>query len=260
MFTGYFDASGGTDTGVMAVAGFVADSRKWQEFEPSWRLVLAKYHLPYFHMNEFAPSQGIFSSWRGDETRRASLLRDLIQVVGETAEFWVCCSVRTVIFDEVKERYPVIFEGGAYPLVARISIALSHNIMRARHGVADIQHVFESGDQGKGQLVGMIERLNAHTAAARARGIYDPRADPYPIPIPIFKPSRDTATEKGLLPLQAADLAAWEFHKLHREAALNSRRVRRSIRELSRRIPGDHKVLNVSGLMEICELTGIRPK
>jgi hypothetical protein len=267
MFTGYYDASGGDDTGIMAVAGFVADVRKWQEFEPSWRLVLATNHLPYFHMKEFTHSTGeVFSSWKGKETKRENLLRDLIQVVAETADFWVCCSIRTAILDWATKRYGVTFDGRGYPLVARMLIGLAHNTSRARHGVAEITHVFERGDEGKGQLVEMIERLNRLAEVSRAKGAYYPkldpyaRLDPYPIPIPIFKPSRDTPTERGLVPLQAGDFVAWEFHKLHHDVVRRSTRLRKSLREIRKRIPGEHKVMNESGLMGLIESMGISPK
>lgn len=258
MFTGYYDASGGRDTGFMAVAGFVADVRKWEVFEGSWRLVLAKFDLPYFHMKEFAPSRGPFESWKGQETKRANLLRDLIQVVHETADFWISCSMRNEILDVATKRYGVRFDGGAYPLVARFCIARAHEFMRKRHGKAEIQHVFESGDQGKGKLVGMIERLNNHAKLLRVQGKRDPKMDPYPIPLPIFKPSRDTATEKGLLPLQAADLVAWEFHKMHREARLDSIQLRRPLQELRKRLPGEYTVMRQPGVMRLIESEIVR--
>ena len=260
MFTGYYDASGGADTGVMAVAGFVADVRKWQEFEFSWRLVLAKHSVPYFHMKEFAHSQGVFRPWKGDETRRANFLRDLVQVVHETADYWISCSMRTAVLDAVTRRYGAVFDGGAYPLVARLCIARSHDMMRSRHGKVDLQHVFESGDEGKGKLVGMIERLNAHAESAHALGVHDASMDPYPIPMPIFKPSRDTETEKGVLPLQAADLVAWEFHKMHHDARLNSLQVRRPLEELRKRIVGEYKILHLAGVMKLCEAMGMKPR
>jgi hypothetical protein len=47
------------------VAGWLAPVNLWEQMEIDWRLVLAKYDVPHFHMKEFAHSVGSFAKWRG---------------------------------------------------------------------------------------------------------------------------------------------------------------------------------------------------
>jgi len=63
--TAYFDASGTEHSGTeLVVSGFVSTVKKWKGFEREWRALLDDAGIPYFHMKEFAPSTGIFASWK----------------------------------------------------------------------------------------------------------------------------------------------------------------------------------------------------
>lgn len=259
MFAGYYDRSGGEDTGITAVAGFVADVRNWEEFDYSWRLVLAKYDVAYFHMRELVAFRGPFAKWRGERTKQANFLRELIAVIHETADFWLSLSVRNVMFGEAAKTYPSfkrIF-ANPYVLAARVCIGEAHRIMRQRHGSAGLKHVFEDGDQGKGRLIDMIEFLNRKAREIQERGIRDDRIYPFPIPIPLFQSARDRPRRRGVLPLQAADLPAWEAHRVHATAMPGSIIYRRPLRELRERIPGRGAVLSLPNLLEMCEALGL---
>jgi hypothetical protein len=71
MFTAYFDGSGSPDdTQVLAVAGFIASTEQWVEFERNWEEVLSRFDAPPLHMRHFAHSIKEFADWKGDEDRR----------------------------------------------------------------------------------------------------------------------------------------------------------------------------------------------
>src|SRR5215831_19098427 len=56
----YLDASR-DPSGIVVVGGYFAPVYCWEKFEIDWRLVLAQFDVPYFHMKEFIYSVGHFS-------------------------------------------------------------------------------------------------------------------------------------------------------------------------------------------------------
>lgn len=63
MLTCYLDEAGGKAEGFTVICGWVSTVAQWEQFEIDWRLFLASYKVPYFHMKEFAQSTGPFKKW-----------------------------------------------------------------------------------------------------------------------------------------------------------------------------------------------------
>jgi hypothetical protein len=96
-----------------------------------------------------------------------------------------------------------------------------------------VEYIFEAGDKGVGGLL-----RNAPKMA---------------LPVPIFKPSRDTSGEEGLTPLQAADFFAWEVLKVVREVGWGApaSKYRRTFQILSK-IPSKWAVIDREALLDSC--------
>jgi hypothetical protein len=79
------------------------------------------------------------------------------------------------------------------------------------------------------------------------------------LPLPIFKPSRDRGDVLGVIPLQAADLAAYELRKWCKDFGNRApwRKYRGSLRALSA-IDGWWGEYSEDRLNELCESLGIR--
>jgi hypothetical protein len=61
------------------MAGFVAPQDRWDGLAEYWQTVLDYFKLTEpFHMKEYAHSRGQFTSWKGDEPKRRSLMNALI--------------------------------------------------------------------------------------------------------------------------------------------------------------------------------------
>ena len=192
----YCDAAGGKDHGLIVVAGYLSTYEKWLAFNREWNLLLAAYDIPHFHMKEFAPSKGPFEKWEGDEKRRAAFLSRAAGIIKNHVQRSFTCLVEFDVFAKVAERHPLKDVAGCpYALAAKSCAAKASNCLPGLR--EEIGFVFEDGDEGKGELMRIMER------------------DGYPIPI--FKPSRDREkdgrTVRGLVPLQAADFAAYEVRK-----------------------------------------------
>jgi hypothetical protein len=94
--TGYFDASGsaGNPSAIeLVVSGFVSTPTKWRQFEEQWQAMLDEFEVPYFHMAEFAPSIGVFSRWKGKESKRRRFLQKLIDITVKHTEQSIAAGV-----------------------------------------------------------------------------------------------------------------------------------------------------------------------
>ena len=242
MFTCYFDASGGRDRGIIIVAGWLSTVARWEQFDADWRLLLARYHLPYFHMKEFAHSTGPFEKWKGIEVKRTMFLRRAVDVIATNVDHGFCCLVRHSDFDQVNARYGLSEDfGNPYSLAARSCIAEANKWVRKRKRTDEIQveYIFDDGDKGKGLLISFMEKEKPG------------------LPLPIFKPSRDRQGMKGLTQLQAADFAAYELLKAHDAVQSGPfHKYRRSMVALAR-IPAWRKQYTKAGLISLCKLREI---
>jgi len=63
------------------MAGLLAPAYKWKVFEDNWNAVLKEFGIPYFHMKEFAHSEGVFEGWKGNETKRRDLFNKLLNKI-----------------------------------------------------------------------------------------------------------------------------------------------------------------------------------
>jgi hypothetical protein len=88
MLTGYFDETGHTDDPTLhfvGMAGFIAPSEAWINFESEWQDTLRKAGLKEaFHMKDFAHSAGQFAEWKGQEEKPQLLFGRLVEIIRKT--------------------------------------------------------------------------------------------------------------------------------------------------------------------------------
>jgi hypothetical protein len=229
-----FDASGKEATGLVVVAGFLSSQKDWRAFDVEWRTRLKNDGLDYFHMVDFAGSRKqLAKGWKEDEPRRQSLLKDLIDIVKSYAYRQFACAIEMSTFsllsDENKNRY------NPYVLAAR-SCAADIRLWQVQEKFyVPTAYVFEEGDGGVGMMTDNFLGDN--------------------LPIPAFKPKKDTilpdgTTSVAYTPLQAADILAYELHKPHKDILAGKPRVskfRWALEQLSEipGIPGYYSAENI---------------
>lgn len=144
---------------------------KWASFLGGWRTVLAEYRVPYFHMKEFSQSKGPFAGWKGNETKRAKFLASLVEVIRTTVDYGVACIVEFDVFESVNRQYMLDGAVGVpYSLAGRDCIAHINNYLRLRHhGLPETRHVFDDGDEGKGELIRVATERRICTAVVLAK-------------------------------------------------------------------------------------------
>jgi len=190
VMSGYCDASGSDDQSVVAVAGWIGSVANWNTFEIDWKIALARFDIPYLHMKEFAHSTGPYQTWKGDEPKRRAFLSTLTDVIHSSARLVIGTLVPTDVFAEINREFCLTENlGNAFTTAALVTILNGQRVF----GVGDVAWFFEAGDRGRGPLEDVLERYNH--------------------PLPTFRPSRDKQNIRGLIPLQAADFAAYELFK-----------------------------------------------
>jgi len=201
MFTAYFDASGSENdsrTPYLVVAGYLSTAEKWTVFSDLWTKRLQKDGLTYFRMSEYAHSIKEFEGWRPDEDRRRRLLNDLIGLVKSYVVGMFGCVVKISAMQAMTNEARDRFHLTAYVLAGRNCAGeVAKWIHESAQGgeAPPCELIYEDGDTGQSALT---KRLTE---------------DEYPFS---FKPKRDTMRKSGLIepgfvPLQAADILAYEI-------------------------------------------------
>ena len=106
----YFDSSRAAGDAEVVVGGLLSTVEEWEQFEISWRLTLAKFDVPYFHMREFNShsSRGAFKhpKWR-TESYRAEFMSHLTQIMRGWAAACIVSSIKKQTFDKYNAAYAV---------------------------------------------------------------------------------------------------------------------------------------------------------
>lgn len=190
MMTAYFDASGKEhDQPCVVVAGFIATAKDWLAFESRWLDRIGQDGIDCFHARE------VMQRFRERPGEVAALYADLIEIIRGTALQKFGCAITTrairSISDEDRKRWRI----QAYSMAGRACAGQVSRWLATWSGSCP-EYVFEDGDEGKGDLRDMMLADN--------------------FPAPLFKPKRDRVrkdglVEKAVVPLQAADLFAFEM-------------------------------------------------
>ncbi|MBU6479065.1 MAG: DUF3800 domain-containing protein [Nitrospirae bacterium] len=79
MYIAFFDESGNpSDKEVVTLAGFVAPAKKWEKFESSWKRILRRHKVPFFHLTDYNRRKPPYDNW--SEDNRISFTSDLAAI------------------------------------------------------------------------------------------------------------------------------------------------------------------------------------
>jgi hypothetical protein len=233
-FTAYFDASGTEhDQKCLAVAGYLATAEQWIDFEKLWIDRLSLDGLDFFHATE------IKARWANDPERLATLYADLIRIISENVLRQFGCCVLISSLNQWPRADRELWSMTAYGIAGRASAGQMRTWCRTQGFSVLPEMIFECGDTDSDSLARLL------------------KSDEFPDPV--FKPKRDT-TKKGMLvrgavPLQAADLLAYELFSPAREFE-NNGAVKSISREYSKleEIEGKPSVILVKTIEQLRKL------
>ena len=199
MLRSYMDESGKYDDPnivTVSVCGAVASLDQWTGFEKEWKRALDDYHVSWFHMREFAFFKGEFKGWT--EPRRQEFLGKLIDIMNKNIVGYLAATMSKLNFDLLtKEQQSVIGNDPYYPCFMACVI---HSAQTVLHLAPEekVELFFADNPDFKG---------NAQEFWRRCKSIHAPED---------IRKRLGTVTlnaePRDVLPLQAADLVAYEVN------------------------------------------------
>lgn len=239
VFTAYFDES--NTAGAACVAGCIASAEQWVRFEKEW-LELMRHHglCDPFHMKEFNHSRAQFQSWQGETARRNEFMRLAIGIITRRVQIGVGMVIDPAIFDEFvmeNEKRREFFDS---PYVTLATLCLGQvEIWANRNGISEaVDYVFDDGNVRRGKLLDSFYE-NKQKPELQKR----------------YRMGECTfADDKGVIPLQASDVVAYEISKYWTD---RHKRLRRSYETLNTELPYIWSVCNREWLKRCAAEEGI---
>lgn len=221
-FSAYFDDGGHPDDQpAMIVAGFVGTKQQWLIFEREWIKIISPLGINQFHMTDFEQSH------RWNRKEKDEILSQLVSVIRERIRRPISATVLMQDYKEVNDSYTLEQSIGTPFAIAGRTVAASINRWKRRYAKPDdpLLVFYERGAKHYGDFEEAMRR------------------DLLPLPIPVGK---------EVVPLQAADLLAWEL--LY---SVKRRVIRESLRKLLWSDEGMGIILK-SHLEEMCKHPTVR--
>ncbi|MBI2817578.1 MAG: hypothetical protein HYX72_11620 [Acidobacteria bacterium] len=192
MLVAYFDESGTKEAFPgLAVSGLVSSADDWIGFSREWGEVLKKHKLSYLHMKEFRPKFG-------NVALKTRILMDFVRVIeGNTYRNFSSVIINAEFGNALSTGNRQFWKMNPYTLAGRTVAGNVREFMQRDFPNSNLKLVYESGVSEAG---GLKDRLAEDGFLSVA-----------------FEPKVDCCTGERLIPLQAADLMAWESFNAIRE-------------------------------------------
>jgi hypothetical protein len=196
----YVDESGGIDTPVFSMGGFVSDETQWKRFDREWRKMLMEFRIRGMHMNELSHSQGEFKGW--SKHKKDALMHRAVFIIKSRILFPVGTALSMQNYLEI---VPVDIRnklGDPYYLCLR-SLILSMMEQCRRHSIRErVSFVFDRKAKFSKRAVEIYNNFKeADELSVEEKGILG---------------SSSFDDDIDITPLQAADVLAYELNKYHR--------------------------------------------
>ena len=194
----YFDDSGDEkdpQEKVSCLAGWVATVDQWEYFEKKWQEALKEHEVPYLHMKEFAPRIKPFKKYKKDEAGRVALLQSLIKVMAGAQLEGVASVVKMADLLYFNDRHHDDINSYAFNLHTCM------NIISDRWPDTIVEMWLDRTNK----IGPKINKAIEYCKSDRYWGDYSDKLIPIPLPKEL--------NFKKVIPIQAADLLAWELRK-----------------------------------------------
>jgi Protein of unknown function (DUF3800) len=86
----FFDESGhSASSSFVCMGGCIASLEAWSAFEKAWEHVLRKYGITCFHMNHFESNRREFKKWENEPAKHKACLADLINIMNDHIDLYI---------------------------------------------------------------------------------------------------------------------------------------------------------------------------
>jgi len=212
-FAAYFDESGTHGSPILTLAGYIATVEQWAHFAREWDEILKQESLTHFHMSKFEARQGEFRGW--DNDRRLGVQKRLIGIIKRRVNIGIFCAVNLAAYDEMVTEWRRKPFGSPYNFCVKMCLSIISFWAQEYEREEPIAYVIEHG-------AGYNHEIDKSFSAVFARE--EMRK--------FFRLGSLTfADKKQALPLQAADLLAYEVWKDSSNEFLNENDQKRPQRK-----------------------------
>lgn len=196
--TAYFDESGGRDTGLVLMSGYVAPRTGWGDLVDAWELVLGlEPKVSKWHMVDAARLQGEFANWT--EKERDDRLRRLTALIRGTVTCQVTAAVRYEDYEDiVRGRVPQDQDNPDLLCAAGVVAFLFR--ARTRFGISRVDIVYDHKEETAKKRLYHTNDLRPVLSEEESEFLGTVECKPN---LPM----------KDRIPLQAADILAWHQHR-----------------------------------------------
>jgi hypothetical protein len=199
----YLDDSGDADSATethLTIGGYLADEHGWEYFEPRWATLLKEAGVPYLHMKEFGDvNSPIYGHLKADIVKEKAFMVGVISLIKESARGSVATTVVLDEFRAFNEKHSLSLDPYAFAIYGCLFQ------LRSYHPNDEIDLVFDSFDHSASRAAKALQYFKSDNLEGLKPTLFTP--------IPLQK----SESWREILPLQAADLIAWEVRKYRRE-------------------------------------------
>jgi hypothetical protein len=222
----YCDDSGTDKTNRSAVvAGYLSSVAQWELFIKEWEATLKGFKVKQMHRSDLETFNGEYTQARGwNPDRRKAFLQRLQPIITRRTKLPIGTAVIRKDYDEivpeqVRAKFGGVYGWCAHTCLVKLRIWCDRKCRRHQN---PIEWVFEAGTIGHGQVHSMFDELYGKQQNGRDW-------------LHNWRIKRWSFQGKDTVPLQAADVLAYEVFKLVENQILdNSKKhdVRQSMRHL----------------------------
>lgn len=199
MLKAFFDDSGTSPSNrVAVVAGYIANTYHWERFNAQWKVLLCDYGVKLLRRSDLEWSKGQYVGWN-DNLKREFLQR-AHGIIKRYTDMGIATSVIKDDFERIIPKGIKTTLGGAYGWCVRDCLMKVEQWCDKKKYKGRVFYVFEAGTRGQGQI-DIAMRLFYRNPEYRRR----------------FRLQGWTFYDKSMIPLQAADLLAYEVFKTSEE-------------------------------------------
>jgi hypothetical protein len=225
VFETFFDESE-RKGGIFCVAGYAFLPRQARKFIKEWKPLFEPYGG--FHMKDLVHERNGFANI--SDTRRDHLLKEAVRIVNQTMQLGVAvsCPLDEIMLHSQEVR---AFKH-AYPICCYLSMVNLVSLMVDLNLDRDVYYTFEAG----------------HPYESDARNFIDAIVRNHQLKLDFRHAGDAFLPKRGAVPLQAADLLAWEWAKCQDETLeQHLRPLRKSLRALFMRDPKRYRIAHIKG-------------
>jgi hypothetical protein len=188
----YFDESGTHDgSPVLCMAGFIIERDAANQMSKSWLQMLSYFGLAFFHMADCANGAPPFDRLTKDQ--RIKVETEAIAIIKDTIAYGFAVTLNPGEFTRIVPRSPEI--GSPYSLCVHTCLTGVRGWANQFNFKGSISYVFEAGHRSQGEANGIMTRI-FKKPNLRSEHRYA---------------GHTFADKRRVLPLQAADIIAWQW-------------------------------------------------